>query len=164
VHPLAADLQRLLVRDLQTFQRELDLFPDEESVWRTLPGVSNSAGTLVLHACGNLRHFIGAVLGGTGYVRDREAEFRRREVPRAELAAEIGRTIVEVRDTLATLDPATLERPYPQVVAGQTLPTGRFLLHLATHLAYHLGQAGYLRRLLTGEDRVSGAVSPAQLA
>jgi hypothetical protein len=162
--PLADDLTRLFVRDLETFRRELNLFPDDAAVWQTVPGITNAAGTLALHAAGNLRHFVGAVLGNTGYVRDRDAEFQRRNVPRTELAAELDRAIVDVRQTLSRIDPAVLGRPYPLEVAGKVLPTGRFLMHLTTHLAFHLGQAGYLRRMVTGNDQASGAVSPARLA
>lgn len=162
--PLVDHLTRLFLRDLGTFRRELDLFPDEASVWRTLPGVTNSAGTLTLHVAGNVRHFVGAVLGGTGYVRDRDAEFSRRGISRDELRREIDVTMDEVRQALGRLDPAVLEQPWPHPVAGVLLPTGLMLLHLTTHLAFHLGQVGYLRRLLTGVDQASGAVSPAALA
>jgi uncharacterized damage-inducible protein DinB len=156
-------LARLFTRDLGTFRRELELFPDDETVWRVLPGVANSAGTLALHVCGNMRHFVGAGLGESGYVRDRDAEFSRRRVSREELTREIDQTIAEVRDALSNLDPKIFDRPWPQPVGGATLPTGLFLMHLATHLAFHLGQAGYLRRVLTGVDQASGAVSPAAL-
>ena len=69
------DLQRLLERDLEGLAREIELFPDDESLWKVAPGISNSAGNLARHASGNLKHFIGAVLGGNGYVRQRDAEF-----------------------------------------------------------------------------------------
>jgi hypothetical protein len=45
------------------------------------------------------------------------------------------------------------------VLGGIRLPVGLFLLHLCAHLAHHLGQAGYLRRALTGEDRSAGPIS-----
>jgi hypothetical protein len=160
---LADHLTRLFVRDLGTFRRELELFPDDETLWRVPPGVSNSGGTLTLHACGNLRHFVGAGLGETGYVRDRDAEFSRRGVSRAELLREIEQTIAEVRGALSSVDPKRFDQPWPQQVGGVTLPTGLFLIHLTTHLAFHLGQVGYLRRILTGVDQGSGAVSPAAL-
>lgn len=141
--PLAADLLVLFRRDLAAFEREVALFPDDGALWRTLPGVANGAGNLALHVAGNLRHFVGAVLGGTGYVRDREAEFGRREGPRTEVAAELR---------------AALAAPFPAAVAGVQPPAGRFLIHLEAHLAFHLGQAGYLRRTLTGDSRSAGAM------
>lgn len=161
---LTDDLSRLLVRDLEAFGREVGLVPDEATLWKTLPGVGNSIGTLTLHVCGNLQHFVGAVLGGSGYVRDREAEFGRRDATREELQREIAAAVEAVRSTLVKVDVATLERDYPLQVGGVTLPTGRFLVHLATHLAFHLGQAGYLRRVLTGNSATSDAVSLKVLA
>jgi hypothetical protein len=90
------DLSRVLVRDLRTLAAELDAYPDDASVWACPPGIPNSAGTLVLHLAGNLRHFVGARLGGTGYVRDRDAEFAARGLPRAELRALVDAAAVEV--------------------------------------------------------------------
>ena len=37
-------------------------------------------------------------------------------------------------------------------------------MHLAVHLGFHLGQAGYLRRVVTGDARTSGTVSLTALA
>jgi uncharacterized damage-inducible protein DinB len=37
---------------------------------------------------------------------------------------------------------------YPQIVFEKEMTTGFFLVHLATHLAYHLGQINYHRRLI----------------
>ena len=36
--------------------------------------------------------------------------------------------------------------------------TGRFLVHLATHLAYHLGQVDFHRRLSSGNGASVGAL------
>ncbi|HEX9010741.1 MAG TPA: DinB family protein [Holophagaceae bacterium] len=157
--PLAADLLVLFRRDLTAFQREVALFPDDEALWRTLPGLANSAGNLALHVAGNLRHFVGAVLGGTGYVRDREAEFGRREGTRAAVAAELAAALADLETVLPGLIEAALAAPFPEAVAGVKPPTSRLLIHLAAHLAFHLGQAGYLRRALTGDARSAGAMA-----
>jgi uncharacterized damage-inducible protein DinB len=158
-----ASLERVLLRDVGALRREIELFPDEASIWKTLPGVGNSAGTLALHIAGNLQHYFGAVLGGSGYQRDRPAEFGRRGVPRAELLEELDWGAEAVRSTLARMEAAALQATYPEPVGGVTLPTERFLLHLATHLAFHLGQAGYLRRALTGSAITSKAVAIGEL-
>lgn len=143
----------LVSRELDAFERELALCPDEASVWRIVPGVTNSLGALVLHVCGNLQHFVGHVLGGTDYVRNREAEFTRTGVPRAELVAEIRRAAAAVERTLNGVTEQQLGAPFPEIVGGVTVSTGLFLTHLAAHLAFHLGQAGYLRRIVTGDPR-----------
>ena len=153
------DVRRLLTRELEAFAREVELFPDDDTLWRTVPGVTNSAGNLALHACGNLKHFVGAVLGGTGYARAREAEFATRSGRREDVARQLRETAEVVATTLARLPESALAAPYPEPHDGVQLPCGRFLLHLCAHLAFHLGQAGYLRRALTGDARTSGAVS-----
>jgi hypothetical protein len=143
---MTEDLSLMLVRELETFVREVELHPDDESLWKTLPGVTNSAGNLALHACGNLKHFVAR--GGR----------------RAEVAAELRETARIVAATLAALPESALADPYPEPVANLELPCGRFLMHLATHLAFHLGQASYLRRVVTGEAQGSGALALSALA
>jgi hypothetical protein len=161
--PLATDLLVLLRRDLRCFIREVEAFPDDATLWRTLPGISNSAGNLALHVAGNLRHFVGTVLGGTGFARQRDQEFAQREGTRAEVIALLEATVAEIETGLEPLTPETLAQPYPQVLLGHQPLTERFLLHLSTHLAFHLGQAGYLRRALTGEAGATGGMSIADL-
>lgn len=160
--PLAADLLLLVRRDLGCLAREVAAFPDDHTLWRALPGFTNSAGNLALHVAGNLRHFVGGVLGRSGYVRQRELEFAQREGTRATVIALLEVTTAEVEAALAGLTPEGLEAPYPLAVGGHApRSTRQFLLHLATHLAFHLGQAGTLRRLLTG---MPGATRPMDLA
>ena len=155
---LGGNLAILLVRELATFERELALFPDDEAIWKTAPGMANPAGNLALHVAGNLQHFVGAVLGGTGYARNRELEFSRRSGTRSEVAAELGAAARAVRDVLPNVPEEKLAAPYPEKLNGLTLRTDRFLMHLCAHAAYHLGQAASVRRVLTGEDRSSGPV------
>ena len=161
---LAADIGRMLERELVAFRREVELFPDDATLWKVVPGITNSAGTLALHVAGNLRHFIGGVLGKSGYIRDRDAEFNRRGVTRAKVMAELEQAEEEIEPAILALTDAVLAAPYPVAVGGVTLPTGRFLTHLAVHTGFHLGQAGYLRRVLTGETTSSGAIGLGALA
>jgi uncharacterized damage-inducible protein DinB len=153
-----------LARDLRALRRELEAYPDERDLWRAAPGIVNTAGTLALHLAGNLQHFVGTVLGGTGYVRDRDAEFNRRDVPRAELLREIDATLAAVEKTLSRLPDEALAKPYPQPVAGVTLATGDFLMHLCIHCGWHLGQLDYHRRMVTGQGGQIRAVLPSELA
>jgi uncharacterized damage-inducible protein DinB len=118
---------------------------------------------LALHLAGNLQHYIGARLGGTSYVRDRDAEFARRNVPRAEIVRELDRAAAAVDTTLAKLNENTLTQTYPDQVAGMTFTTGEWLMHLAIHLGYHLGQIDYHRRIVTGDATTVDAVSVKEL-
>ncbi|GLH74878.1 hypothetical protein GETHLI_33800 [Geothrix limicola] len=162
--PFAADLFILLRRDLRCFVREVESFPDDATLWRTLPGISNSAGNLALHVVGNLRHFLGAVLGGTDYARHRDQEFAQRAGTRAEVVSLLEAALSDVETGLKALTDETLAQPYPQVLMGLQPPTARFLMHVSTHLAFHLGQAGYLRRALTGEAGATGGMGIQELA
>jgi len=161
---LRDDVRRVLTRELEALAREVELFPDDDVLWKTVPGVTNSAGNLALHACGNLKHFVGAVLGGTGYVRDRPAEFTTRTGRRADVARQLRETATVVTNALARVPESALAAPYPEPHDGVQVTCELFLLHLCVHLAFHLGQAGTLRRALTGDARTSGAVSLAALA
>lgn len=156
-------LKTVITRELRSLAREIQAYPNDASVWRTFPGVANSAGTLTLHLAGNIQHYIGAKLGGTSYQRDRPAEFARRDVPRGELLEEIERAIAATEATLSRLSEGELAADFPEAVRGRIIRTDEFLLHVATHLGWHLGQVDYHRRLVTGEAGKIGAVAVTEL-
>jgi hypothetical protein len=160
---LAADLAAMLDRDLRALRRELEAYPDERQIWQPVPGLPNAAGTLALHLAGNLQHYVGAALGGSGYVRNREAEFARRDVPRAELIAEIERARAAVAAGLGAVRAEDFDVEFPELIAGCRIRTGDYLVHTAVHLAYHLGQVDAHRRVVTGNAEGVGAVKPAEL-
>lgn len=141
-------LKTLFRRDLEQLKHELDLYQNENRIWYTEKNITNSAGNLCLHLVGNLNTFIGTELGHTGYVRDRPLEFSAKDVPKSELLTRIDETIVVVENTLDKLTPAQLDAEYPREVLGRIMTTEFFLVHLASHLMYHLGQVNYHRRLL----------------
>jgi hypothetical protein len=160
---LAAELAALLDRDLRTLRRELEAYPDERQIWQVIPGLANTGGTLALHLAGSLQHYVGARWGGTGYVRNRDAEFARRGVSRAELIAEIERARAAVAAGLDAIRPEEIDAEYPELIGGCRVRTGDFLVHTAVHLAYHLGQVDSHRRVATGNGEGVGAVRPAEL-
>jgi hypothetical protein len=154
----SADFALSLVRELEGFKRELALFPDDQSVWKTAPGITNSAGNLALHLAGNLQYFIGSLLGGTGYVRNRDAEFGRTSGSRADIYAELDAAIAVIRTVLPGVSDERLNQDFPEAVMGLKFRTGTFLLHLCSHAGFHLGQASYLRRIVTGDATSSGPI------
>lgn len=157
------DLRATMVRDLKALGREVAAYPSDAALWQPVPGITNTGGTLALHLVGNLQHFIGAVLGGSGFMRDRDAEFARRDATRAELGAEVERAIRAVDSTLPRVSAAQLAAEYPVEVGGRRLTTARFLIHLASHLAYHLGQIDYHRRTVAPASGTAGTMSLAEL-
>jgi hypothetical protein len=160
---LAADVAALMDRELRTLRRELEAYSDERQIWQEVPGLPNTAGTLALHLAGSLQHYIGTRWGGTGYVRNRDAEFARRGVPRAELVAEIERARTAVAAGLAAIDGDALGADYPETIAQSRIRTGEYLMHLSVHFAYHLGQLDFHRRMVTGNQESVGAIRPVEL-
>jgi len=141
-------LSQLFLRDLEKLKTEITSFNNEKNIWKISGDIKNSAGNLCLHLCGNLHHFVGAMLGNSGYIRNRDSEFSRKDVPLKELVDEIELTIKVVEKTLKNLPKGILEKTYPINVFGYEMTTEFFLTHLTTHLNYHLGQINYHRRLL----------------
>lgn len=155
---LGADFAALFTRDLARLARQLDAF-DDAQLWQVLPGVTNSAGNLMLHLNGNLREFIGRQIGGMAYVRDRPREFGASSVPRAELAAQLAELSALIPRVLETVPPERWDEMFPENVLGTLLTNGHFVIHLYGHLNYHLGQIDYLRRTLTGQGALTRAAT-----
>ena len=149
----------LLTRDLEAVIREIEAYPDEASVWQTPPGINNSAGSLALHCAGNLHHFIGTVLGGSEYRRDRDAEFADRNLPKSEIVSRLRQAREAVEETLNRVSEKVLEGDFPEALGGHRQPAIRGLAHIATHLAYHLGQVDYHRRMVTGQGPLKGILA-----
>lgn len=141
-------LQLLFVRDLKKLTEELSQYQDESLLWKVEPGINNSAGNLALHIIGNLNHFIGAVLGNSGFIRNREAEFGDKNVPLSKIKSDIELTIKVVNKILANLSDDKLHENYPVEVFNYPMTIHYFLIHLYGHLNYHLGQVNYHRRLV----------------
>jgi len=145
---ITASLQSIFSRDLQKLKSEVEAYSSESNLWLVEENISNLTGNLTLHLIGNLNHFVGTVLGNTGYIRKREEEFTDKNVLRSELIPKIEATEKMVTEVLSTLKKEDLERDFPVNVFGQAMNTEYFLIHLTTHLSYHLGQINYHRRLL----------------
>ena len=160
---LRTAVQAILLRELGAVRRSVEVYPDDASLWAERRGLPNPGGTLVLHMAGNLQHFVGAVLGNSGYRRDRAAEFSRRDVPRAHRLDEIDAAAEAVERGMNAISDDALADSYPEAIAGRSVATGDFLAHLAAHLAYHLGQLDYHRRVVTGDRDGVGALAPAEL-
>lgn len=145
---LIKTVQKLLDRDLAVLEKEISSYPSDADLWKVAGDIKNPAGNLCLHLCGNLQYYIGAVLGNSGYVRNRDAEFSTKGLSKEELLNEIAKTRKAVSKALENLNPTILETIYPVEVFKDPMTTGYFLIHLSAHLGYHLGQINYHRRLL----------------
>jgi hypothetical protein len=161
---LVESVAAILDRDLQALGREVEAYPDDGTLWQLPEGVTNSGGTLVLHLTGNIQHFLGARLAGTGFVRDRPAEFSARGVPRAAVLRQIEAARSAVCAAAEKLAGEALKQDFPEVVGGMRVATGDYLIHLVSHFGYHLVQVDYHRRLVTRDPRGVDAIRTGELA
>ena len=145
---LQETLISIFKRDLAKLKAEIEAYKTDSAIWLVETGIANAAGNLCLHLVGNLNTYIGAVLGKTGYVRQRELEFTLKNIPQQELVNKIENTIDMIDDVLSNLKEEQFDAEYPIIVFESKMSTEYFLIHLATHLTYHLGQINYHRRLL----------------
>jgi len=145
---IVKDLQTLYTRDLDRLYKEIELYNDEAVLWEVVEGINNCGGNLCLHIVGNLNYFIGAILGGTGYVRNREFEFSAVGVPQEAMLRDISATKKMITSVLESITSTDLSKQYPINVLGKEMTIGLFLIHLDGHLTYHMGQINYHRRIL----------------
>jgi hypothetical protein len=142
-------LKELYTRDLNKLKAEIELYKTDADLWLLANGISNTGGNLALHLCGNLLHFFGATLNASGYVRKRDEEFSTKGLAKTILIAKVDEVLKDVLATLEKQSDAEIAKTYPIEVFGEPITTEYFLIHLSTHLNYHLGQINYHRRIVT---------------
>ena len=109
-------LKKVFKRDLNKLKTEIKLYSNETNLWLIDKSITNSAGNLCLHLVGNLNAYIGAELGQSGYIRQRDLEFSLKDVPRTKLLNQIDKTISMVEKVLSELATNDLEKEYPLIV------------------------------------------------
>ena len=145
---LVQELRKVFIKDLEKLKEEIGLYKSDQNIWKVEKNIANSAGNLCLHLVGNLNHFIGATIGKTGYVRNRDHEFSLKNIPQQELVSMVENTIIMLDKVMKSMADEELEEEYPLLVLKEKTSTGYFLFHLSSHLGYHLGQINYHRRLI----------------
>lgn len=146
-------VKALFNRDLNRLIAEIEQYDNEADIWKVRRNINNSAGNLCLHLVGNLNTYIGAELGNTGYLRNRELEFASKNVPRQDLIQKVSNTLKMINQTLDNLDEELLKTEYPVLIFEHKISIEYLLVHLATHLSYHLGQINYHRRLVETDEK-----------
>ena len=141
-------LKSIFERDLLKLKNEIELYKIEDAIWIVDEGIKNSGGNLCLHILGNLNAFIGVGLAKTGFIRERKLEFSLKDIPKTELIKKIEETMLTVENGLNKITAEQMNNDFPIIIWDR--PTGMVytLVHLTTHLNYHLGQINYHRRLL----------------
>jgi len=144
-------LMEILENELNKLKQEINLYKDEKDLWIIKGEILNSGGNLCLHLLGNLNHFIGHLVGGTGYQRDRENEFSEKDVTRAELNNRIDAVIEVIKKSLPKINDSDMNKTFPDKMGGKIREYGYTLIHITNHFDYHLGQINYHRRLIAGK-------------
>lgn len=141
---LATELDQLYA-EIATLVEPLN----EKQIWARPVEPGNSIGNLILHLTGNLNHFIGARLGNTGYVREREREFDASQGPaKEELLKNLQAAVALFRRVVTALPEEKLLATFPEPKFGSTL---KALIHFVCHFALHRGQISYLARLVNSK-------------
>ncbi|MCC6866072.1 MAG: DUF1572 family protein [Ignavibacteria bacterium] len=136
---------------LDHLKNEITMYTNQSSLWVIKGEIKNSPGNLALHICGNLRHNIGAVIGKTGYKRNRDKEFSENNISTEELLREIQKTTDEIIPIIENLEAERLSETFPDSSHGEKQTINDALVRLAFHMAYHIGQINYHRRILTAD-------------
>jgi len=123
----------------------------DEDLWWRPNEVSNSAGNLMLHLCGNVRQWIVSSIGGVEFKRNRDAEFAAKgPIPKSQLVDDLKQVLAEVDDVLAHIQSdRLLDRLKIQKFETSKLQA---VYHVVEHFSYHLGQILYIYKLRTGSD------------
>jgi hypothetical protein len=141
--------KEMFVKYLNQLKDEVKAYPDDGSLWKLSGDIKNTPGNLCLHVCGNLKHNIGTIIGKTGYVRNRDAEFSRKNVPKNKLLNEVDSTIDMISPVIDKLTDDDMKKELPSDTFSQGGSIGLIILRVAAHMGYHLGQINYHRRLIS---------------
>lgn len=139
---------QILERDLNKVINEIQLFENDKKMWMIAGSINNSAGNLALHIAGAVSHFIGKVLGNNDYVRTRDKEFSEKNLPKELVIMNLKQAIETVKKVLPLISEQDMRNEFPEKLGGVTMTIEFFLIHLISHINYHLGQVNYHRRLL----------------
>lgn len=141
-------VMQILERDLNKVINEIQLFENDKKMWVIAGSINNSAGNLALHIAGAVNHFIGKVLGNNNYVRTREKEFSEKNLPKELVIMNLKQAIETAKKVLPLISEQDMRNEFPEKLGGVTMTIEFFLIHLISHINYHLGQVNYHRRVL----------------
>jgi hypothetical protein len=119
-----------------------------EQLWTRPYAYGNSIGNLILHLTGNLNTYIGAQIGGTGYVRQRPLEFSNTGIPTDEVLREFDKVIEIVIATIAKQTDNDWSAPFYGELESESKNRFSAFLACAGHAYHHVGQMIYLQKQL----------------
>ncbi len=126
--------------------RTISDLPQEALDWSPFSG-GNSCGVIIAHIAGAEKYWVGDVVAGAPSGRDREAEFRVRNLIVAELEAHLQESLAYVGDVLENLDLGDLETSRISPRNDKEVTVAWALNHALKHTAIHLGHVQITRQL-----------------
>ena len=140
---------RLVIHLTAQIRECLDALNDQMIWWRPNEQ-SNAVGNLVLHCAGSTRYHIGQIVGGSDFVRNRDAEFaERREIPKSELLRGLNDALEEADQVLGTFDPDRLLEMTEWVLKPATFM--EVISHQLVHYSAHTGQIAFAAKMLKAD-------------
>ncbi len=136
------NLNELHTEILQTIS---DL-PQEGLDWSPFSG-GNSCGVIIAHIVGAEKYWLGDVVAGAPSGRDREAEFRVRNLKVVELEEHLQESLAYVGDVLGKSGLGDLETSRISPRNDQEVTVAWALNHALKHTAIHLGHVQITRQL-----------------
>lgn len=123
----------------------------ETEVWYSPNESSNSAGTLILHLCGNITQYIISGLGGEPDIRERDKEFKGLHEYIKERLTEKLKSVTDKASGII------LNTGYEQLIKlysiqGYLISGIAALVHVTEHYSYHTGQITMLTKIQKNTD------------
>lgn len=140
-------IKEILFTDLNSLNSEIKQYGDETTLWKVIPGTTNSAGVLFVHLTRSLRHFIGSSFADSGYLRQRDEEFAAKDIPLDIMLKESEVLKSELEKAFNNIENNKLDSDFPVTWReGLYYPTHFMLMRMIAHVNYHMGQINYHRR------------------
>ena len=136
-------------KELDKLKNEINAYESDELLWKSVEGAQVTGGNLCLFIAGNLQHNIGAMIGDSGYIRNKEAELKARNVSRERLMEEIENTRQVVVDTLEQVSKSELLKVFPTKDFEEPVTTEYYLVHLLNNFSFNLGQMHMHRKTVS---------------
>ena len=136
-------------KELDKLKNEINAYESDELIWKSVEGAQVTGGNLCLYIAGNLQHNIGAMIGDSGYIRNKEAELKAKNVSRERLMEEIENTRQVVVDTLEQVSKSELLKVFPTKDFEEPVTTEYYLVHLLNNFCFNLGQMHIHRKVVS---------------
>jgi hypothetical protein len=141
-------------REIDRLKNEIVSFESDDLLWKSSETAIPPPGNLCLFVTGSLQHYIGNMIGDSGYIRNKEAEMKARNLSRERLMEEVENMRQTVVDALEQVSKSELLKVFPTNEFEEAVTTEFYLMHLLRTLSFYSGQISVLRALVS--EKVAG--------